>query len=330
MKVLFIGGTGIISSACSRLAVARGIDLYLLNRGQSIRPVPEGAKVIHGDIRQPAEVQAALAGHSFDAVVNFIVYNPEQLANDIRLFSGRTGQYIFISSTSVYHKPASNLPITESSLIANQVWEYSQLKIACEELINRAYREQDFPATIVRPAHTYDETKSPIRGDYTVIDRMRKGQPVIVPGDGTSVWVMTHNSDFAKGLVGLLGNEHAIGEAFHITSDQILTWNQIYTTLARAAGVEHPNLVHVASDLMVAYQPEWHGTLLADKSHSLFFDNSKIKRFVPDFQATVPFSEGARRMLAWFDADPARRVVNQELNQIFDRILSANQGAYPQ
>ena len=328
MKVLFIGGTGVISSACSGLAVRRGIDLYLLNRGQTARPVPEGVRVLRGDIRNPASVERALGDIAFDAVVDWVAFTPEHVGADIELFRGRTGQYIFISSASAYQKPLSSLPITESTPLHNPFWAYSQAKIACEERLMRAYREEDFPITLVRPSHTYDRTKVPLIGHYTAIDRMRKGKKVIVHGDGTSLWVLTHHQDFAKGFVGLLGNHRAIGHAFQITSDEVLTWNQICIFLAQAAGVE-PQIAHVPSDLIAAFDPELGAGLLGDKAHSVIFDNTKIKRLVPDFAATIPFSQGAREMIAWFDADPARQVVDERENQLFDRIIAAYEAILP-
>jgi nucleoside-diphosphate-sugar epimerase len=328
MKVLFIGGTGVISSACSRLAVKRGIDLVLLNRGQTARPIPEGARVLQGDIRDRASVARALGESTFDVVVNWINFIPEQVEADIELFQGRTGQYIFISSASAYQKPLSSLPITESTPLDNRFWAYSRAKAACEERLMQAYREEKFPITIVRPSHTYDRTKVPLLGHYTDLDRMRKGKRVIVHGDGTSLWVLTHHEDFAKGFVGLLGNPHAIGHAFHITSDEVLTWNQIYTLLAQAAGVE-PQIVHVPSDLIAAFDPEVGAGLLGDKAHSVIFDNTKIKRLVPDFAATIPFSQGAREIVAWFDADPARQVVDTQVNHLIDRIIAAYEAIRP-
>ncbi len=320
MKALFIGGTGVISSACSELALARGIELYLLNRGESVRPIPAGARVIHADIRDAAATDAALAGLRFDAVVDWIAFTPDQVAADIARFRGRTGQYVFISSASVYQKPLSSLPITEGTLLANPFWQYSRDKIACEELLVRAYREEGFPFTIVRPSHTYDRTKLPVTGGYTSVARMRQGKPAVVQGDGTSLWVLTHHRDFAAGFVGLLGNLRAVGEAFHITSDELLTWNQIYTIVGRAAGVE-PRLVHVPSDAIARADPEWGAGLLGDKAHSVIFDNSKIKRFVPDFAPAIPFSRGAEEIMAWYDADPARQTVDARLDAMMDALV---------
>ena len=328
MKVLFIGGTGVISSACSQLALERGIELFLLNRGQSVRPMPAGAKILQGDIRDPQSVVAALGNLSFDAVVDWVAFTAGHVEADLALFRGRTRQYVFISSASAYQTPPASLPVTESTLLDNPFWQYSRDKIACEERLVRAYREEKFPITIVRPSHTYDRTMVPIEGGWTVVDRMRRGLPVIVHGDGTSLWTLTHHTDFARGLVGLLGHSHAIGEAVHITSDEWLTWNQIFEIVARAAGVE-PRLVHVPSDVVAAYDAKWGAGLLGDKSHSMIFDNRKIKRLVPDFVCRIPFSRGAEEILAWYDADPARRKVNEDFNRVCDRILTACESCRP-
>lgn len=327
-KVLFIGGTGIISSACTPLALEKGLDLYLLNRGQSSRPVPDGAKIIHADIRNPQSVRDALGDHHFDAVVDWIAFTPEQIETDLDLFRGRTGQFLFISSASVYQKPPSSLPITESTLPANPFWKYSRDKIACEERLIRAYREEGFPMTIVRPSHTYDERLLPMQGGYTVIDRMRKGQKVIVHGDGSSLWVMTHHRDFAKGFVGLLGNHRTLGETFHITSDETVTWDQIHEIFAAAAGTE-AKVVHVPSDTLAAFEGMGGDGLLGDKAHSVIFDNSKIKRFVPDFAATIPLSWGAQEVMAWYDADSARRTVDEAFNRLTDKIIAAQEQVKP-
>jgi nucleoside-diphosphate-sugar epimerase len=262
-------------------------------------------------------------------VVNWVNYTPEHVEADIEFFYGRIGQYVFISSASVYQKPTASLPITESTPLDNPYWAYSRAKIACEDRLVRAYREDKFPITIVRPSHTYDKTRLPVHGRYTVIDRMRKGKKVIVHGDGTSLWVLTHHEDFAKGFVGLLGNHRAIGNAFHITSDEVLSWDQIYTILAHAAGVE-PRLVHVPSECIAAFDPEWGASLLGDKAHSVIFDNSKIKRLVPGFAATIPFSQGAEEILAWFDADSSRQVVDGKVNRLMDRIITAYEAIWPE
>ncbi|MEJ2601610.1 MAG: NAD-dependent epimerase/dehydratase family protein [Anaerolineales bacterium] len=299
MKVLFIGGTGVISSACARLALERGIELYLLNRGQSTRPLPKGARHLRGDIRRPDQAAGLIGDQVFDAVVDWIAFTPAHIEADLELLRGKTGH-----------------------------WEYSRNKIACEQRLMQAYRQEKFPVTIVRPSHTYDQTLLPMHGGYTMVDRMRKGKPVIVHGDGTSLWVLTHHADFARGFVGLLGNSHAIGDAFQITSDEWLNWNQIYNLLAQAAGVE-PRLVHVPSELIAAYDPVWGAGLLGDKSCSMVFDNSKIKRVVPDFVASIPFAQGAREIIRWYDADPARRQVDQAFDVIIERILAGYQKAWP-
>jgi len=321
MKVLFIGGTGIISSACSPLAISKGIDLYLLNRGKSHRGIPAGAKVLNGDIRDRASAEEALAGHTWDVVVDWISFTPDHIQTDLDLFEGKTGQYIFISSASAYQTPPSTLPITESTVLDNPFWQYSRNKIACEEMLVDAYRKRKFPYTIVRPSHTYDKTLLPFDGGYTVVDRMRRGKPVIVPGDGTSIWTLTHHADFAKGFVGLLGNSHAIAEAYHITSDEWLTWNQIFDLVASAAGTV-ANKVHVPSDVIAAIDSGWGPGLLGDKANSSIFDNTKIKRAVPEFTCSVPFSEGAREIMSWFDADPKRQQVDPEADALMDRILA--------
>jgi nucleoside-diphosphate-sugar epimerase len=321
MKVLFIGGTGIISSACSRLAVERGIKLYLLNRGLTRRPVPEGTQIIKGDIRDRDSVESALGSRDFDVVVDWVAYIPEHIENDLELFRGRTQQYVFISSASAYQTPPGKLPVTESTPLSNPYWEYSRNKIACEERLIRAYREEEFPITIVRPSHTYDRTSLPMHGGYTIVDRMRKGQKVIVHGDGSSLWVLTHHRDFAKGFVGLLGNSHAVGEAFHITSDELLTWNQIFEIVARAAGVE-ADIVHIPSEIIARYDSEWGDSLLGDKTHSMIFDNSKIKRVVPDFAAMIPFAQGAEEIINWYNAHPDQQIIDAVLNSTIDRIIA--------
>jgi nucleoside-diphosphate-sugar epimerase len=320
MKILFIGGTGTISSACSQLAVQRGFELFLLNRGQSVRNAPEAAQILTGDIRDKDSVKAVLGKHHFDAVVDWIAFTPEHIETDLELFRGRTGQFIFISSASVYQTPPARLPVTESTPLYNPFWQYSRDKIACEERLMRAYAEENFSVTIVRPSHTYDRASLPLTGRYTAVDRMRKGKKVIVHGDGTSLWTLTSARDFAKGFIGLPGNSHALGEAFHITSDELLTWNQIYEIVARAAGTT-AQIVHVPSDVIAAYDKDWGDGLLGDKSHSMIFDNTKIKRIVPDFTATIPFSRGVEEIIAWHDADPARQIVDERLNRLMDKII---------
>jgi nucleoside-diphosphate-sugar epimerase len=327
MKVLFIGGTGFISTAVSRMAVARGIELYILNRGQ--RGVNEpGSRSITADIHRPDEARAALHDQQFDVVVDWIAYTAEDIERDLALFRGRVKQFVFISSASAYQKPPAHYVITESTPLHNPQWEYSRNKIACEERLMRAYREEGFPATIVRPSLTYDPN-FPIAiggwGCYTLADRLKKGRPIIVHGDGASLWVVTHAEDFGRGFLGLLGNGQAVGHAFHITSDEVLTWNQIYQTLAEALGVE-ANIVHIASDFIARVAPHMAGGLLGDKAWSAVFDNSKIKTFVPGYQAVIPFRDGIRRTLAWFDADEKRRRVDEAVNQEMDQILAAYAG----
>lgn len=322
MKVLFIGGTGNISTSVSRLCVERGIDLSLLNRGLRKVDIPN-AKTIKGDIAQPDSLKSTLQQHKWDAVVNWIAYTADQVERDIQLFRGKTNQYIFISSASAYQKPPSHPVITESTPLYNPFWEYSRNKIACEERLNQAYRAEGFPITIVRPSLTYDTVIPAAIGgwtEYTIIDRMRKGKQIIVHGDGTSLWTITHAEDFAKGFVGLIGHQQAIGHAFHITSDESLTWNQIYQAIADAAGCE-ANVVHIASDFIVRCEPSLEGSLIGDKAQSVIFDNSKIKRFVPDYCATIPFSEGFKKTLVWFEADLARQIVLDETNEMMERIL---------
>lgn len=328
MKILFIGGTGVISSACSALAIERGFELFLLNRGKSSRPAPEGARILNGDIRDPASVERALKGHSFDAVVDWIAFTPEHVEADISYFRGRTAQYVFISSASAYQKPVGCLPITESTPLINPYWAYSQAKIACEDRLLRAAREGDFPVTIVRPSHTYDCTLIPEESGWTTIDRMRRGKEIIVHGDGTTTWVLTHHRDFAKGFVGLLGNPRAIGDAFHITSDEALTWNQIVGILADAAGTK-ARIVHLPSDFIAAHDARWGASLLGDKAHSVLFDNSKIKSAVPGYVASIPFYLGAREIIAWHDADPARRNVNAERDALIDKMIAGYQSILP-
>ena len=326
MKVLFVGGTGLISSACTRLAVERGVELFLLNRGSH----PDralGATLIVADLRDEGAVQQALAGYRFDAVVDWVAFTPDDVERDLRLYRDRTDQFVVISSASAYRKPLGDWLLREDSPLANPFWDYARNKIACEERLMRAFREDGFPVTIVRPSLTYGDTQVPLAVNswerpFTAIARMRQGKPVIVPGDGTSLWTITHNSDFAKGFVGLLGRRQAVGQAFNIMSDEVLTWDEIYRQVAAAAGVE-ARIVHIASDFIAACLPEMRGTLLGDKAVSAVFDTTKIKRFVPDFQATTPFAEGIRRTVAWFDADPARQQVDAGMDARWDRLVAA-------
>ena len=320
LKVLFIGGTGVISSGCARLAVERGIDLHVLNRGRTgDRPLPPQVKVLHGDVRDRGSVRETLGHQEFDSVVNWLAFTRVDVAADVELLRGRTGQYVFISSASAYQTPPAQLPVVESIPLRNPFWKYSRNKIACEDVLVTAYRDEGFPATVVRPSHTYDRTLVPLDGGWTAVERMRQGKPVVVHGDGTSLWTLTHHTDFAKGFVPLLGHPRTVGEAFHITSDDVLTWNQVVLTLGAAAGAE-PHIVHVPSDAIAAADPEWGAGLLGDKAHSMVFDNSKLRSVVPDYCATVPFEQGAREIVQWHDGDPGRRQVNQHIDALMDTL----------
>jgi nucleoside-diphosphate-sugar epimerase len=326
MKVLFIGGTGNISTWTSQLAVERGIDLYLLNRG--IRPTTiEGATTIQGDITQVEAVNEAIKDHYFDCVVNWIAFTQDHVERDIELFKGKCSQYIFISSASAYQKPLTAPFITESTPLANPYWQYSRNKIACEERLIRAYREEGFPAVIVRPSHTYGTifpTSIGAGGSYCIPKRILEGKPVIVHGDGTTLWTLTHSEDFAKAFVPLMGHPNAIGHAFHITSDFLITWNQIYEQLGYALGVE-PNIVHIPSRFIAEFDFRTGEGLLGDKMWCVMFDNSKIKSFVPEFVATIPFHIGIRYTLDWFQADAKRMEVPPEQDKFMDDLLAAYQ-----
>jgi len=327
MRVLFIGGTGLISEAVSRLAIANGVELYLFNRGLHSDGIPAGAHVIIGDIRDVETTKKTLKNYNFDVVVDWVAFTPEQLKVDLDIFQGKIKQYIFISSASAYQKPPTHYIITESTPLYNPFWQYSRDKIACEELLMNAYRNHDFPITIIRPSFTYGNKMIPAamnswQRPWSLVDRMRKGKKIIVHGDGTSIWTMTHNTDFAKGFVGLLDNPLAIGHAFHITSDEVLTWNQIYQFIGHAAGVE-PNLIHIPSDFIIAKSPEDKGGLLGDKAVSGVFDNSKIKQFVPNYVATMPFAKGIKQTLAWFEANPEKCMIDEEWNTQMDHIIAA-------
>jgi nucleoside-diphosphate-sugar epimerase len=335
MKALFIGGTGLISSACVERALAVGWDVSLLNRGVSTKyPVPPGARLLQADVHgNPETLQSVLRSQTFDVVADWLAFTPDDVERDLALFRDRTRQFIFISSASAYQKPPAHYLITEETPLENPFWDYSRNKIDCENLLMREYRERRFPVTIVRPSLTYGPSQIPLcmgswQYPYTVIDRMKKGKPVIVPGDGTSLWTVTWNADFAIGFCGLMGMEKAVGEAFHITSDEVLTWNQIYREAGRAAGVE-PEIVHIPSELIAAHDPEMTGSLLGDKSNSAVFDNRKIKSYVPEFSASVPWSEGVKRAIAWHEADPRRCVLDEEANRKWDALLDAYKRAYP-
>ena len=328
MKILFIGGTGNISKACVELAVARGHDVTLLNRGK--RGTVPGTRQIVADVADTTAVASALGHQHWDVVADFIIFTPAQLEARLGLFRGRVGQFLCISTASAYQRPVTHYLVTESTPLANPFWDYSRNKIACEERLLRALREENFPSTIVRPSWTYGDTVIPLAitsfGKYfTGVDRMRQGKPMIVPGDGTSLWAMTHNTDFALGFVGLFGNPAAIGHAFHITSDEVLSWDQIYHVVAAAAGVRKLNLVHIATDFITACLPEMTGGLTGDKASSVVMDNSKIKRFVPEFSARTKLRDGVARSIAWFDADPSRQIIDHEANANWDKLIAAYQ-----
>ncbi|GHD44663.1 NAD-dependent epimerase/dehydratase family protein [Mycetocola manganoxydans] len=319
-SVLFLGGTGIISSASVALAAERGWEVTVLNRGESTkRPLPDGIETLQADVRDTEAVTAAIGNRRFGVVADFLSFTPGQLHLDT--FRDRTGQYVFISSASAYQTPPSRLPITESTPLRNPFWEYSRNKIACEDVLVAEYRASGYPLTIVRPSHTYDRTALPTLGGWTDVERMRRGAPVVVHGDGSSLWTITHTRDFAVGFVGLLGHPAAIGEAFHITGDEAPTWDAIYRALGAAAGVE-PEIVHVTSDVIAAAAPDLGAGLLGDKTHSSVFDNSKLKALVPDFGQRTLFSDGAREIVEWYDADESRRVVDAETDSLFDRLLA--------
>ncbi|HAG61093.1 MAG TPA: NAD-dependent dehydratase [Arthrobacter bacterium] len=324
-NILFLGGTGVISAAAAERAVALGHRVTILNRGRSGKPDPDGAEVLHADIRDPDAARTVLAGREFDAVADFIAFTPDQVQSSMELFRGRTGQYVFISTASAYQKPPSRLPILESTPLKNPFWQYSRDKIACEDLLFEAYRSDDFPVTVVRPSHTYDRTRVGLMGGWTDIHRMRTDQPVMVHGDGTSLWTVTHARDFAKAFVGLLGRPQAVGESYTITSDEYLPWNQIYGLFARAAGVSEPELVHVPSETIAAHgtghSPHLGPSLLGDRAHSVVFDNSKIKSLVPGFAATIPFADGTREIIDWHERHPELQVVDRSFMDLSDRLI---------
>ena len=329
MKILFIGGTGIISSACTRLAAEKGVELTILNRGKTDRHIPETVEGIRADYSDEHQVRNLLGNRCFDVVVDWIAFRPEQVKQDISLFQGKTGQYIFISSASAYQTPPAHQPVTESTPLGNPFWLYSQNKIACENLLITAWRESDFPVTIVRPSHTYDECTLPFHYRYTVVARMRRGEKTIIHGDGTSLWTLTHHTDFARGFIGLCGHPQAVGDVFHITSDESLTWNQIYRIVADAAkGTLDP--VHIPSELLAAWDHEYGPNLLGDKSHSMIFDNSKIKRLVPEFNCLVPFHRGAAEIMAWYDEHPEMQIVDTRVDQMMDRIITSYRNLWPE
>ena len=330
MKILIIGGTGTISSAITRQLVAAGHDVWLLNRGSRNASLPEGVNVLVSDIHDEEKVQSLLGDTCFDAVCEFIGFVPADVERDIRLFSGRTRQYVFISSASTYNKPVRNYLITEGTSQANPYSQYAREKMACEAVLMKAYREQGFPVTIIRPSHTYSETGIPtsvrgLKGGWPIAKRMIEGKPVIIQGDGSSLWTMTWCEDFASGFIGLLDNPKAIGEAFQITSDESLTWNQIYQAIADALGVEL-KAYHVSSDFLAAVSPkEWklEANLTGDKAATVVFDCSKLKRAVPGYCASTRFSEGVRKSVAYMLAHPELQVEEPDYDAWCDRVIEA-------
>ena len=326
MKVLLIGGTGTISSAITRLLVKKGYDTYILNRGSRNETLPEGVKTICADINNEAEAAEKLRGMKFDAVCDFIGFVPSQLERDYRLFNGKTKQFMYISSASAYHKPVRHYEITEGTTLANPYWEYSRNKIACEEYLMKMYRENGFPVTIIRPSHTYDERSVPLgvhgdKGSWQVLKRMIDGKPVIIHGDGTSLWTITFNKDFAVAFVGLIGNPHAIGEAFHITSDESVTWNQIYKTIADALGVELKPYYVSSRMLQDLSHYDFEGSPIGDKANTVVFDNSKVKAAVPEFKAVIRAEEGIRRCVENVLAHPELQVPDEEFDAWCDKVI---------
>lgn len=333
MKILLIGGSGTISSAVTQKLVSENHQVFVLNRGNNNDRLPSSVHVLVADMANENDVAEIIKDHFFDAVCEFIAFHPSQIERDIRLFSEKTNQYVFISSASAYHKPSVNPYITEGTTLANPYWQYSRDKIACEEVLWNAYRQNNFPMTIVRPSHTYDERHIPLgvhgkKGFWQVIQRMLENKPVIVQGDGTSLWTLTHNTDFAEGFVGLLGNPKALGEAFHITSDESLTWNQIYQEIAKALHVPL-KLYHVTSDFLsaVGKQYDFEGSLIGDKSTTVIFDNSKLKSVVPTFSAKVPFRKGIRLTLEYLEKHPECKVLDAEFDLFCDQVISAEEKA---
>lgn len=325
MRVLFIGGTGNLSYDCSLRAAAQGIELYHLNRGSREHKKVEGVVTLTADFGDEAAVRAALGSLEFDAVVDFIGYKKEQVESAVRLFKGRTGQFVYISSASAYRKPAANHVISESTPLVNPCWSYSRDKIECERLLVEEWTERDFPMTIVRPSHTYGKGWIPTAwssSDFTVAARMLAGKEIVVHGDGQSLWTLTHAKDFAVGLVGLLGNPAAIGEAVQITGDQALTWETIHLTIADVLGVE-PRIVHIPSDFIAMVDPDMGQHFLGDKTYSSLFDCSKLKRLVPDFRTTIPFHQGVRESIEWFLEDPSRQKTNEKIATAIEKVLGA-------
>ena len=320
-RVLYIGGSGTISAACVRRSLERGHEVTVLNRGNERRPLPAGVEQLTADIRDIDAARSAIGDREFDVVADFLSFVPEHVQTTLDLFEGRTGQHLFVSSASAYQKPPAHLPVTELTPMENPFWQYSRDKIACEDLLFTSYRTRKTPVTVIRPSHTYDEQMIPTLGRWTDIARMREGRPVIVHGDGTSLWTITHADDVAVAVTGLFGHPDAIGEAFTVTGTHAPTWNQIYRWLATAAGVASPDLVHVTSDAIAAFAPELGPTLVGDKAHSVIFDNAKVMALVPEFRTTITFDEGARQIVDYYDAHPDQQSVDSAVDGVFDRLV---------
>ncbi len=321
-SVLFLGGTGIISSACTARALEEGFEVTVLGRSAGgTRPAPDGCELLLADLDDAESFRSAVAGRDFDVVADFRAFGPDDVTARLDVLRGHLGQYVFISSASAYQTPPARLPVTEATPLRNPFWAYSRGKIAAEDLLVRAHREEGLPVTIVRPSHTYDHTAPPFDGGWTVVDRMRRGAEVVVHGDGTSLWTLTHHTDFARAFVGLLALPAAIGASVHITSDEWLSWNQVYETVAAAAGTE-ARIVHVTSDAVAAVDADWGAALLGDKAHSMVFDNTLVKALVPGWRATVPFARGAAEIVDWFDADPSRRSVDGRMDALMDELVA--------
>ena len=333
MKALLLGGTGTISMDVTRQLVKDGWDVTVMNRGHRKEELPAGVTYLEADLRVEEEVEEKLSGKSFDSVCDFVCFTAAQAKRDIRLFSGRCGQFVFVSSASAYQKPCEHLPITEETPLANPFWEYSRNKIECEELLWKEYRENGFPVTVIRPSHTYDNRKVPVgvhgnNGSYQVLCRMKAGKPVLIHGDGTTLWTVTHSRDVAKGFAGLMGNPLAIGEAVQVTGDEYFTWNRIYEMIAEEMGVKL-HAFHVSSELLAAVSRyNYNGALLGDKANNMVFDNAKLKRLVPGFEATIRFREGVRESLAYIEAHPEQQIEDPIFDVWCDRVAEMN--AYAQ
>jgi nucleoside-diphosphate-sugar epimerase len=329
LKVLLVGGTGVVGAGCTHLAASSGFDVQVVHRGRNtLRPLPEGVRVVHADVRDPGSMRAALRPEKFDAVVDFASFTAHHVRAAIDLFHGHTRQYVFISSTAVYQRP-SLLPLVESAPLGDTRSAHGRGKIECERVLEQAHRERGFPVTVVRPSHTYDATAIPLDGGWTVLDRMRRRQEVLVHGDGTALRTLTHTEDFAHAFLGLLGDMRTVGETYHITGDEVLTWNEIYRIMAEAAGASEPRLVHVPSTAIATADPRWGEELLGDKAHSMVFDNTKVRRISPACTARIPFSYGAREIVRWYDAHPEQCRTDERLGRLMDMLIARHRPGPP-